>query len=92
VFLQNPDDLFFSKPIALHALVLVLGQSELQTGLGPKGKVTHNAAAPPVTMGNLGVSTAHYVVSSARLRCQRHRWLSRIEQVHRQCLAGFCPK
>src|SRR4051794_37242145 len=37
--LQNPDDLFFRKPFALHALVLVLGQSELQTGLSPSGKV-----------------------------------------------------
>jgi hypothetical protein len=27
------------KTTALHALVLVLGQSELQTGLGPRGKV-----------------------------------------------------
>src|SRR3954451_19826512 len=40
VLLQNPDDLFFRKTIALHALVLVLGQSELQTGLSPRGKVT----------------------------------------------------
>jgi hypothetical protein len=39
VLLQNPDDLFFRKSIALHALVLVLGQSELQTGLSPRGKV-----------------------------------------------------
>src|SRR3954451_10485369 len=38
--LQNSDDLFFRKPFALHALVLVLGQSELQTGLSPRGKVT----------------------------------------------------
>src|SRR3954471_2330339 len=44
VLLQNPDDLFFRKTIALHALVLVLGQSELQTGLSPRGKVTHDAA------------------------------------------------
>jgi hypothetical protein len=40
VLFQNPDDLFFRKPFALHALVLVLGQSELQTGLSPRGKVT----------------------------------------------------
>jgi hypothetical protein len=39
VLLQNSDDLFFRKPYALHALVLVLGQSELQTGLSPRGKV-----------------------------------------------------
>ncbi|MET4324050.1 hypothetical protein ABIC02_007842, partial [Bradyrhizobium sp. RT5a] len=40
VLLQNPDDLFFRKPLALHALVLGLGQNELQTGLSPRGKVT----------------------------------------------------
>ena len=33
VLLQYPDDLFFRKATALHALVLSLGQSELQTGL-----------------------------------------------------------
>jgi hypothetical protein len=32
VLFQNPDDLLFRKPFALHTLVLVLGQSELQTG------------------------------------------------------------
>ncbi|WP_247365923.1 hypothetical protein [Bradyrhizobium sp. 155] len=40
MLLQNPDDLLFRKTIALHALVLVLGKSELQTGLSPRGKVT----------------------------------------------------
>jgi hypothetical protein len=40
VLLQNPDDLFFRKAAALHALVLGVGQSELQTGLSPWGKVT----------------------------------------------------
>src|SRR3954454_3826303 len=40
VLLQYPDDLLFRKAAALHALVLVLGQSELQTGLSPRGKVT----------------------------------------------------
>lgn len=40
VLLQNPDDLFFRKPLALHALVLGLGQNELQTGLSSRGKVT----------------------------------------------------
>jgi hypothetical protein len=33
VLFQNPNDLIFRKPFALHALVLVLGQSEFQTGL-----------------------------------------------------------
>jgi len=40
VLLQNPDDLLFRKAAALHALVLVLGQNELQSGLTPGGKVT----------------------------------------------------
>jgi hypothetical protein len=44
VLLQDPDDLLFRKTIALHALVLVLGQSELQTGLSPRGKVTDIAS------------------------------------------------
>src|ERR1700682_1953998 len=39
VLLQNPDDLLFRETIALHALVLKMGQSELQTGLRPRGKV-----------------------------------------------------
>jgi len=39
MLLQNPDDLLVRKAAALHALVLVVGQSELQTGLSPWGKV-----------------------------------------------------
>src|SRR6516225_5038500 len=42
VLLQNPDDLLFRKAAALHALVLVVGPSELQTGLSPWGKVIRN--------------------------------------------------
>jgi len=40
VLLQNPDNLLFRKVVALHALVLVMGQNELQTGLSPWGKVS----------------------------------------------------
>jgi hypothetical protein len=40
MLLQNPDDLFLRKAAALHALVLVVGQNELQTGLSPRGKVS----------------------------------------------------
>jgi hypothetical protein len=40
MLLQYPDDLFFRKAIALHALVLKMGQNELQTGLAQRGKVT----------------------------------------------------
>src|SRR5437764_1501771 len=47
VLLQYPDDLFFRKAAALHALVLVLGQNELQTGLSPRGKVNRAGNAPP---------------------------------------------
>src|SRR3954449_2685740 len=32
------DDLLFRKSAALFALVLVLGQSEVQTGLSPRGR------------------------------------------------------
>jgi hypothetical protein len=39
MLLQYPDDLFFRKAIALHALVLKMGQNELQTGLAQRGKV-----------------------------------------------------
>ncbi|MEH2509460.1 hypothetical protein V1291_000814 [Nitrobacteraceae bacterium AZCC 1564] len=39
VLLQNPDDLLFRKTTALHALVLVMGQSGLKTGSSPGGKV-----------------------------------------------------
>ncbi|MCA1365767.1 hypothetical protein I6F14_36580, partial [Bradyrhizobium sp. IC3069] len=40
MLIQNPDDLLFRKAAALHALGLVVGQNELQTGLSPTGKVT----------------------------------------------------
>jgi hypothetical protein len=33
MLLQNPDDLLFRKATALHALVLVMGQSEIQPGV-----------------------------------------------------------
>ena len=39
--LQDGYDLLFKKPTTLHALVLKLGQNELQTGLKRGGKVTH---------------------------------------------------
>jgi hypothetical protein len=61
VLLQNPDGLLCRKTTGLHALVLVLGQSELQTGLSPKGKVSGNYlwyrpgdpanVVPPVAVG-----------------------------------------
>lgn len=40
ILLQDPDDLLLRKVAAPHALVLVVGQNELQTGLSPRGKVT----------------------------------------------------
>jgi hypothetical protein len=39
MLLQDPDDLFFRKATTLHALVLVMDQSELQPGLSPRGNV-----------------------------------------------------
>jgi hypothetical protein len=47
VLIQNPDDLFLRKSIALHALVLVLGQSELQTGLSPRSQTKARKASCP---------------------------------------------
>ncbi|MHC2575425.1 hypothetical protein ACVI1J_002923 [Bradyrhizobium diazoefficiens] len=49
MLLQNPDDLLFRKAAALHALVLVVGQNELQTGSSPRGKVRTNATFSPLT-------------------------------------------
>ena len=43
VLLQNPEDLLFRKAAALHALVLVVGRSELSTWIKLVGKA--NAAA-----------------------------------------------
>ena len=37
---HQPAQLLFQKAAALHALVLVMGQSELQPGLTPRGDVT----------------------------------------------------
>ncbi|CCM80404.1 hypothetical protein AS026_15915 [Rhizobium altiplani] len=39
VLLQNADDLFVCETIALHSLVLSMGQSLLQNGLFQRGKV-----------------------------------------------------
>ncbi|MET4023718.1 hypothetical protein ABIC10_008860 [Bradyrhizobium sp. S3.2.12] len=36
--------MLFRKAAALHALVLVVGQNELQTGLNPRGKVTRSCS------------------------------------------------
>ena len=47
MLLQDPDDLLFRKAAALHALVLVVGQNELQTGLNPRGKVTATGVQIP---------------------------------------------
>jgi hypothetical protein len=44
VLLQDADDLLFGKTATPHALVLELGQSELQTGLGPRGTIWDNTA------------------------------------------------
>ena len=43
LLLQNPNDLLFRKAAALHALVLVVGQNELQTGLSPRDKVSYTS-------------------------------------------------
>jgi hypothetical protein len=40
VLLQNADDLFVCETIALHSLVLSMGQSLLQNGLFQRGKVS----------------------------------------------------
>src|SRR5262245_17394450 len=55
MLLQDSDDLLFRKAASLHALVLVLGQNELQTGVSPRGKVTGNLAG--------GGCHRHYVAS-----------------------------
>jgi len=41
VLLQNADDLFVCETIALHSLVLSMGQSLLQNGLFQRGKVNN---------------------------------------------------
>ena len=40
VVLQDADNLFFCEMVALHSLVLSMGQSLLQNGLIQRGKVT----------------------------------------------------
>ncbi|WP_207092462.1 hypothetical protein, partial [Rhizobium ruizarguesonis] len=42
VLLQYADDLFVCETIALHPLVLSMGQSLLQNGLFQRGKVTRS--------------------------------------------------
>ena len=41
VLLQDPDDQFFGEPVPLHLWSFQLGQSLTQTGLAPRGNVTH---------------------------------------------------
>jgi hypothetical protein len=41
VLLENANDLFFGEPAALHLWSFRLGQSLTQTGLDPRGNVTH---------------------------------------------------
>ena len=48
VLFQDRDNLFFGKSATLHALVLKLGQNELQTGLNLGGKVTCDKPARPL--------------------------------------------
>ncbi|WP_210178732.1 hypothetical protein, partial [Ensifer sp. Root74] len=43
VLLQNDDDLFVCETVALHSLVLSMGQSLLQNGLFQRGKVNWHA-------------------------------------------------
>src|SRR5262245_51925472 len=50
MLLQDSDDLLFRKAASLHALVLVLGQNELQTGLSPRGKVNSDELATPFVL------------------------------------------
>ena len=45
---QDRDDLFFGKSVTLHALILKLGQNELQTGLNRGGKVSVQVVSPQV--------------------------------------------
>ena len=47
VHLQNSDDLLFLKA-GFQALVLVVGQGELQSGLSPWGKVTSTPRVRPI--------------------------------------------
>ncbi|WP_210212255.1 hypothetical protein, partial [Rhizobium anhuiense] len=41
VLLQNADNLFVCETVALHSLVLSMGQSLLQNGLFQRGKVSN---------------------------------------------------
>jgi hypothetical protein len=55
MLLQDSDDLLFRKAATLHALVLVWGQNELQTGLSPWGKVIS-----PLATNDLFLSLSHF--------------------------------
>ncbi|MDR6192199.1 hypothetical protein QE372_004514 [Agrobacterium pusense] len=56
MLLQNADDLFFCKTIALLSLVFSMGQTLVQIGLFRRSKVTTKQLAGMDTnrMGNLG--------------------------------------
>uniref|UniRef100_UPI00202F0EE4 hypothetical protein n=1 Tax=Ensifer adhaerens TaxID=106592 RepID=UPI00202F0EE4 len=50
VLLQNDDDLFVCETVALHSLVLSMGQSLLQNGLFQRGKVNWFLNRVPETL------------------------------------------
>jgi hypothetical protein len=68
MLLQYPDDLFFRKAIALHALVLKMGQNELQTGLAQRGKVTLHALV--LKMGQNELQTGLAQRGKVKLNCR----------------------
>ncbi|WP_250957998.1 hypothetical protein, partial [Rhizobium sp. CG5] len=56
VLLQYADNLFVCETVALHSLVLSIGQSLLQNGLVQRGKVTRNMMAEAASLARVSQS------------------------------------
>jgi hypothetical protein len=82
MLLQNPDGLLFRKATALHALVLVMGQSELQPGLSPRGNVN---ATEPANHHALPAAMGTQATGKTPLKQNEGRALKEISYPHIPC-------
>lgn len=75
VLLQYPDNLFVGETVALHSLVLSMGQSLLQNGLVQWGKVTTGAAGEVMCQGAV-VFTGYWNNPDATNSALRNGWFA----------------
>ncbi|MBY5698335.1 hypothetical protein, partial [Rhizobium leguminosarum] len=77
VLLQYADDLFVCETIALHPLVLSMGQSLLQNGLFQRGKVRIDDVADEFELDEV-VATERQLLYVAATRARDHLFVSAV--------------